>query len=163
MRKNSVIIWQLKQRKRKCRYAPPERKNRTDPRKKWALANDNIDVKISSNIRKTIIRPILIYSIHLFPISQTYINKLQAFYSKSHRRVILGRYNEANGEITNLALRRTYIITTLDIPICVRYIKQLYTWRNSKSFAYLNNKIELGSDLTSYKKNCRLYNNFIMR
>ena len=55
----------------------------------------------------------LLYSLHIAPISKTYLGELQQFHSKCTRLTTKGYYGETAERDTNINIRRKYNIPTI--------------------------------------------------
>ena len=122
----------------------------------WALPNTvpatdkNIWKAIRVNLYNAVILSILTYSLHLFPIRASTLTNLQYFYSVGLGRLYVGSYDARRETMSNLNIRRFGKTPTLKSPPYTRYLRQLSAWKETKSFAYVSNKIELDKEFNKF-------------
>ena len=115
-----------------------------------SITNKNIDKTLRIYLLKAIIQSILTYSLHLFYISPSILLKLQAFYSMCIRKVYTGPHNPNIEIMTNLDIRRDTKTPTLESLLYTRYLNQIFTWKETQSPAYLNNKVEIDTAFKTF-------------
>ena len=113
-------------------------------------------MKLKIILLHALVGSVLLYSLHLFPLTQTQIKRTQTFYSKCIRFLTQEPYtNLTQKPVTDKQIRNTYNIPSIESKLKVfRYI-MFASWENTLSFAYLNNKQYIRTQLNQLNQDIR--------
>ena len=94
------------------------------------LGKTAINIKLGLMLCGSLITSILLYSLHIIPICNSSINKLQQFHSKCTRIITQGCYQSDNPQVRNDIIRQKYNIPTIKSKLKYFRLKTYYKWGN---------------------------------
>ena len=96
--------------------------------KRELIGETGIDTKLRLMLFDSLITSIILFSLHIIPICNNSINKLQQFHSKCARIITKGYYQSGNPQVRNDIARQKFNIQTAKSKLKYFRPKSYYKW-----------------------------------